>query len=331
MTVPHFILINDIKISVFALFILFSVVAALYIFWRETKRDGFDEELAFDMFLVAGVSGFIFGRLVYALLAELGPKGVFWHLTRFWTGGVDLYGVLFGVLLTVFLLCRLWRWSIYRLLDITALSMLFGLALLSLAQFSFTNTPVFLVNCLLFVFLYGYLQKLRLRVRSGMVFFIFVLACLLLSITLFFSRSHLPFYLLLFTIGVVTMFLRERKNPMKMKLSLPKSYLEKMKKRLRAQDKQLAAEQELLIKEDPYFAPGRTESNEYLDDVAEDIDKEGNELSLSRVRVFRMQVRKALARIKLGKYGLCEVCGDPIGKARLDAYPEATTCVKHSS
>ncbi|HUZ36672.1 MAG TPA: TraR/DksA C4-type zinc finger protein [Streptosporangiaceae bacterium] len=36
---------------------------------------------------------------------------------------------------------------------------------------------------------------------------------------------------------------------------------------------------------------------------------------------------RALARIDDGTYGICESCGQPIGKARLQAFPRATLCV----
>jgi len=36
---------------------------------------------------------------------------------------------------------------------------------------------------------------------------------------------------------------------------------------------------------------------------------------------------RALARIDDGTYGTCESCGEPIGKARLQAFPRATLCV----
>ena len=36
---------------------------------------------------------------------------------------------------------------------------------------------------------------------------------------------------------------------------------------------------------------------------------------------------RALARINEGTYGTCESCGEPIGKARLQAFPRATLCV----
>jgi DnaK suppressor protein len=37
--------------------------------------------------------------------------------------------------------------------------------------------------------------------------------------------------------------------------------------------------------------------------------------------------QKALARIDDGSYGVCASCGEPIGKARLKAFPRATLCL----
>ncbi len=39
------------------------------------------------------------------------------------------------------------------------------------------------------------------------------------------------------------------------------------------------------------------------------------------------QGERALGRIDAGTYGVCESCGQPIGKARLQAFPQATLCV----
>ena len=41
-----------------------------------------------------------------------------------------------------------------------------------------------------------------------------------------------------------------------------------------------------------------------------------------------IQTRKALSRIKIGKYGICEDCGQMIDTDRLMIYPEATLCAK---
>jgi DnaK suppressor protein len=39
------------------------------------------------------------------------------------------------------------------------------------------------------------------------------------------------------------------------------------------------------------------------------------------------QIDRALARIDAGSYGVCESCGEPIGKGRLMAFPRATLCM----
>ena len=39
------------------------------------------------------------------------------------------------------------------------------------------------------------------------------------------------------------------------------------------------------------------------------------------------QGERALSRIDAGTYGVCESCGEPIGKARLMAFPRATLCL----
>jgi RNA polymerase-binding transcription factor DksA len=40
------------------------------------------------------------------------------------------------------------------------------------------------------------------------------------------------------------------------------------------------------------------------------------------------QTERALDRLATGTYGLCESCGNPIGKARMQAFPRATLCVE---
>jgi len=54
-----------------------------------------------------------------------------------------------------------------------------------------------------------------------------------------------------------------------------------------------------------------------------------HELALTHnARDLLAQNERALARIDSGTYGTCESCGEAIGKARLQAFPRATLCVK---
>jgi RNA polymerase-binding protein DksA len=53
-----------------------------------------------------------------------------------------------------------------------------------------------------------------------------------------------------------------------------------------------------------------------------------HEMSLANnARDMLLQAHHALARIDNGTYGICESCGKPIGKYRLQAFPRATLCL----
>ena len=53
-----------------------------------------------------------------------------------------------------------------------------------------------------------------------------------------------------------------------------------------------------------------------------------HELALTyNARELLAQTERAIARIESGTYGVCESCGNAIGKARLQAFPRATLCV----
>ncbi|MEY2468643.1 MAG: DnaK suppressor protein [Actinomycetota bacterium] len=43
------------------------------------------------------------------------------------------------------------------------------------------------------------------------------------------------------------------------------------------------------------------------------------------------EVERAIGKLDDGTYGLCEVCGEPIAPARLEAMPAARYCISHAS
>lgn len=49
----------------------------------------------------------------------------------------------------------------------------------------------------------------------------------------------------------------------------------------------------------------------------------------SQAREHLAEVDAALERVAAGTYGVCEVCGEEIDEARLEARPTARTCVPH--
>jgi RNA polymerase-binding transcription factor DksA len=65
-------------------------------------------------------------------------------------------------------------------------------------------------------------------------------------------------------------------------------------------------------------------------DLADTFEElEGNAAVLEELEARRGDVKKALARIEEGTYGMCEVGNEPIERERLDANPTARTCREH--
>ena len=63
-------------------------------------------------------------------------------------------------------------------------------------------------------------------------------------------------------------------------------------------------------------------------DVGSSNFERDQELSIAQnAREMAEQLRVAIHLFDTGEYGLCEVCGQPIGKARLQVFPRATLCV----
>lgn len=51
---------------------------------------------------------------------------------------------------------------------------------------------------------------------------------------------------------------------------------------------------------------------------------------LDQARARLAELDAAVSRVADGSYGRCEVCGAPIGEARLQARPAARTCIAHA-
>ncbi len=68
-----------------------------------------------------------------------------------------------------------------------------------------------------------------------------------------------------------------------------------------------------------------------LDEEADEVEEYATELSLEATLKDRLDaINKALDKIEKGTYGKCEVCGADIPIGRLNANPEALTCIEHA-
>ncbi len=68
--------------------------------------------------------------------------------------------------------------------------------------------------------------------------------------------------------------------------------------------------------------------DDQADTGAKNITREHEMALAANAREMLIQTERALERLDAGTYGLCENCGNPIGKARMQAFPRATLCVE---
>lgn len=73
---------------------------------------------------------------------------------------------------------------------------------------------------------------------------------------------------------------------------------------------------------------GDSAGDDDADTGSKNITREHEMALAANAREMLYQTGHALERIEAGTYGLCENCGKPIGKARMQAFPRATLCVE---
>lgn len=113
------------------------------------------------------------------------------------------------------------------------------------------------------------------------------------------------------------------------KVSFPRNLIEPIKNFLHLEEAKLTKRKIQLEKEDPFSDPQRVLDNAAIDTDASEQFGHTNVEGLKReIDRKLIQIRKALSRIKIGKYGVCEKCGSMIDTDRLMIFPEATVCVK---
>jgi RNA polymerase-binding transcription factor DksA len=109
---------------------------------------------------------------------------------------------------------------------------------------------------------------------------------------------------------------------------LPNNVLNKVKEYLEQKQKDTEKRLSELKKEDPFSDPGR------LSDKASSDTEAKEEFGHDTISALQYElnkglvtIRKALTKIKIGKYGICEKCGKMIDTDRLAIVPTAEMCV----
>ncbi len=90
----------------------------------------------------------------------------------------------------------------------------------------------------------------------------------------------------------------------------------------------LKRREKMLKSGDPFADSQRATDNSLEEDVDEQVGHFESEVKVGFIKRRIISFRKALTRIKLGKYGMCENCGKMIDTDRLAIRPEASFCIK---
>lgn len=110
-------------------------------------------------------------------------------------------------------------------------------------------------------------------------------------------------------------------------IKFPASVLKPVAGFLHIRLKSLEKKKKNIDSEDPFKNEGRISDNASPDtDAAEQFGHARTSALKEQIDKGIIQTRKALTRIKMGKYGICEDCGKMIDTDRLMIKPEATLC-----
>ena len=113
------------------------------------------------------------------------------------------------------------------------------------------------------------------------------------------------------------------------KIRFPANILIPVSNFLKAKLSSLQKRKKEIVNDDPFRDTSRVLDNAATDTEADEQFGHAR-ASAMKTEINRtvIQIKKALTRIKLGKYGICEVCGQMIDTDRLMVYPEATLCTR---
>lgn len=113
-------------------------------------------------------------------------------------------------------------------------------------------------------------------------------------------------------------------------VKIPEKLLEPIKDYLEDEASHLKKRKKELEKADPFKDETRVDRNSLEDDVDEQIGHDDSQVKVKFLSRQIVQIRKALTRMKIGKYGVCEQCGQMIDTDRLAVRPESTLCISCS-
>ena len=171
------------------LFFILALLFSLFAVWQEGRKDGFNEEKLFDKYLLSVLLALLLSRTYHALEKHYLFLPLLKHVFTLWEPGLSLEGFLLGFIFISFLIARLSKWSVFRILDIFSLAICFGGPIAILGYIALQRDfNLFIIVGLLLIF-FGIFSVLRLKkLFSGLTFIFFLV--LFVSIRAFMGFTY---------------------------------------------------------------------------------------------------------------------------------------------
>ena len=214
---PILIEVGPITIYSFGFFLALAYIVGTFIFWKEGKRQGYNEEKLLDLSIITLIAALLGGHLFFVILNWSLFADDLVPILYIWQGGFAYYGGLLAVLLVCSYFINKWKWSFFQIADIAALSVTAALVVGKIGTFlagfdfgiisslpwaiQFPNLvgdrhPVQLYESGVYVLIFLVLYFLYSRnlassgMKSGKIFFIFLILTSLTRAFLEFFRAQ---------------------------------------------------------------------------------------------------------------------------------------------
>lgn len=196
-----------------------GITAATMVVWPYARAKGFTAEQMERVLMWAIPAGLVGARLYFVLQQPLWQYiSEPWRILAFWEGGMAFYGAIFAVVITLILLSRSMRFSLWGLLDVAAIFANVGQFFGRIGNFingdvigypttlpwgvvyanpnsfvprhDIAYQPAAVYEGIVNILLVALLWRLRNRFRPGVLFFLYVFGYSLGQIMVFFWRDN---------------------------------------------------------------------------------------------------------------------------------------------
>ena len=335
---------GPITIYSFGIFITLAVVAITFLVWRQARMRGLSEERVFDTLFLVIAAVLLIGRAIHVANNWIFFGEDFGRILLFLKyPGISFTGGLLGGIGVAIVVAKAFGLGVLETLDVLVFGLAMGMVVGLLGCFldgCMTGqewAPIYLAGAsFVWVLVLGFIEKQLLGKAELAGFYrrygIFFLTYLIFQSLSFLILSHLTgwgnteLFIGLLVIGIVVFVVRYFAL-IKM-IQFPDNVLVQIKKFLESRRKDLEKQLTGLKREDPFEDKDRLMDAASEDTVAQ--SKAGHERTtalVNQINVALIQTRKALAKMKIGKYGICENCGNMIDTDRLTVMPAATFCM----